>query len=302
MPSPSEEFAPQGQQVNGRQATSRDSVRAIACFLALVLLLSWSFEFATVLLHGAWITAAMWSVGVAAILTCLLRRRPLSTLGFGWGSWRYIWIGYLIPLCYAVLSFGIAWGTGLAGFNPAAANDGMRDLGLTFLPRWAAPVIFTIVNGIVVMPAGISSSLGEELGWRGFLAPELMKLVSFTKTCFIVGIIWGLWHFPLIFLGAYNAAKGPGLTDAVLFLTATTSASIPMIYLRMRSTSVWPATVFHASHNLFVRTIFGHMITDGTSSNVAGEVGWVSLIIMVSVAAYFLWKGKKDFALMPQRR
>lgn len=48
-------------------------------------------------------------------------------------------------------------------------------------------------------------ALGEEIGWRGFLVPQLAKLTTFTWVAIISGIIWALWHFPLAIMGMYVA-------------------------------------------------------------------------------------------------
>lgn len=38
--------------------------------------------------------------------------------------------------------------------------------------------------------------LGEEIGWRGFLVPQLAKLTTFTWVALISGIIWASGIFP----------------------------------------------------------------------------------------------------------
>lgn len=64
-------------------------------------------------------------------------------------------------------------------------------------------------------------AFGEELGWRGFLLPRLMPLGK-TKAYLLVGIIWGLWHAPLITMG-YRS-----YTNAVLGIIIFTSATIAL--------------------------------------------------------------------------
>jgi len=52
--------------------------------------------------------------------------------------------------------------------------------------------------------------LGEEIGWRGFLVPELYKNNSFLKTAMISGAIWALWHYPIIIFSDYNGGTSVG--------------------------------------------------------------------------------------------
>ena len=57
---------------------------------------------------------------------------------------------------------------------------------------------------------------GEEIGWRGLLVPELVKVTSFTKTALIIGIVWAAWHIPGIFL-ADLSGDTPDLYAAIFF-------------------------------------------------------------------------------------
>ncbi len=44
-------------------------------------------------------------------------------------------------------------------------------------------------------------AFGEEYGWRGFLLPRLMNKLNLFYSCIILGLIWGLWHFPAYLIG-----------------------------------------------------------------------------------------------------
>jgi hypothetical protein len=57
------------------------------------------------------------------------------------------------------------------------------------------------LNIVVIGPfLGLLISFGEEYGWRGFLQTELNKLGRIRGT-FLLGIIWGVWHWPMIWMG-----------------------------------------------------------------------------------------------------
>jgi membrane protease YdiL (CAAX protease family) len=43
--------------------------------------------------------------------------------------------------------------------------------------------------------------LGEELGWRGFALPKLLEKYSPLKASLLLGIVWGVWHLPALFIG-----------------------------------------------------------------------------------------------------
>jgi len=54
---------------------------------------------------------------------------------------------------------------------------------------------------------------GEEAGWRGYLLHE-WKHMQFWKASLFIGLIWGIWHAPLILLGYNYPQHSPtGSTD-----------------------------------------------------------------------------------------
>jgi membrane protease YdiL (CAAX protease family) len=69
------------------------------------------------------------------------------------------------------------------------------------------------------------------------------------------GIIWGLWHTPLILFGDY-ATSGHPAVSALLFMLAIAGAAVSFGWLRLASASVWPAMLIHASHNAWFQSVF----------------------------------------------
>jgi membrane protease YdiL (CAAX protease family) len=90
-------------------------------------------------------------------------------------------------------------------------------------------------------------AFGEEFGWRGYLLPRLAPLGG-GWAALITGVIWGLWHAPLIVLYGSNFSGHPwlGIPGMVAF---TTAYSFVFAWLRFRSGSVWPSTLAHAAVN-----------------------------------------------------
>jgi len=116
---------------------------------------------------GIYVFGLMWSPGVAAILTRLIHQRNLRGEGWGWGGTRWQLLAYFLPLAYATLAYGMVWLVGLGG-----------------LGRFRTSLPLFIVAGTA---QSCLSALGEELGWRGLLVPELAKLTDFTGTALISG-------------------------------------------------------------------------------------------------------------------
>ena len=94
-------------------------------------------------------------------------------------------------------------------------------------------------------------SLGEEVGWRGMLLPLLCERMSERRAAIVSGIIWGLWHAPIIAMGHNYGMSYPGfpVTGILTMVVACTSIGCLLSWLRLRSGSVWPCAVAHGAIN-----------------------------------------------------
>ena len=93
-------------------------------------------------------------------------------------------------------------------------------------------------------------TFGEEFGWRGYLLPKLMPIGE-RKAVLLVGLIWGVWHWPVILMGHnygldYFGAPFLGPLAMVWF---TLSLSVIFGWLTAKSGSVWPAVIAHGAVN-----------------------------------------------------
>jgi membrane protease YdiL (CAAX protease family) len=56
-----------------------------------------------------------------------------------------------------------------------------------------------------LLPVGVLTALiaavGEEIGWRGLLVQQLVRIKPFVRTALLSGLIWGIWHVPMIIGG-----------------------------------------------------------------------------------------------------
>ena len=94
-------------------------------------------------------------------------------------------------------------------------------------------------------------SLGEEVGWRGMLLPLLCERMSERRAAIVSGVIWGLWHAPIIAMGHNYGVGYPGfpITGILTMVVACTSIGCLLSWLRLRSGSVWPCAVAHGAIN-----------------------------------------------------
>ncbi|HEX5073864.1 MAG TPA: CPBP family intramembrane glutamic endopeptidase [Gemmatimonadaceae bacterium] len=222
---------------------------------------------------GAYVLALMWCPGVSALITRLIFQRNVRGEGWGLGQPRWLVLAYVLPIIYATVVYGLVWLTGLGGV----------DLG-----RFTTPVVTFLVMGTI---QNVMAATGEELGWRGFLVPMLMRSKSFKQTAIISGITWAGWHVPLIIGADYNGGTPPWYS-VLCFAVMVVAMGFPFAWLRLRSGSVWPAALLHASHNLFVQAFFDRVTVDtGPTKWLTGEFG-AGLALAFIAIAWIFWRAR----------
>jgi uncharacterized protein len=224
-------------------------------FLALLALFS-SVFYALVLLRSdagaqwsVYAAAFMWCPGLAAIVTCLVRDGTLRGLGWGWGRTRFYPIAYGLALAACLLPYVVVW----VAFDAFDGRQLAGTLAKAGVPPALAGPVGVLAVGLIVLPlTSLVSAAGEEIGWRGFLVPRMHALLGFTGTSLLVGLIWAAWHYPI------NAAVFPLHRPSVplwyanaCFTLLVIGAAFMHTWLRLRSRSVWPSTLLHASGNAF---------------------------------------------------
>ena len=232
---------------------------------------------------GLWVLAVMWSPAIAAILTRLVTQHNVRGIGWIPRTPKLLGLAYVLPLLYAAPVYLLVWTTGIAGFNAG---------------KWAVQAGLTPVSGLVLLAtvgviASLISALGEEIGWRGLLVPELAKVTNFRNTALISGVIWASWHMPLVFGADYHGKGTPVAYSVVCFTAMVMATSFIMAWIRLKSNSVWPAALLHATHNLFVQGVFDLATVDKASTGWwTGEFG-AGLAITITVAAFLLTRFSK---------
>jgi membrane protease YdiL (CAAX protease family) len=259
--------------------TGRGTRAELTTFLGLTLALSAVFWWLIVSAGslgahgGAYVLALMWCPGVSALVTRLAFQRNLRGEGWGWGATRWNALAYLLPLGYATAAYGLVWLTGLGGVDVGRFRGGAAA--------------FLVLGSL----QSLLSATGEELGWRGFLVPTLARTMSFGRTAVASGAIWAAWHVPLIAFADYNAGT-PTWYAVPCFAVMVVALSIPLAWLRLRSRSVWPAAILHASHNLFVQGFFDVVTVDtGPTRWLTGEFG-AALAVTIGVTAWLFWRAR----------
>jgi uncharacterized protein len=207
-------------------------------------------------------------------------------------SWLLVFLAF--TLFYA-LNAGLNVWLGIAA--PADNSAMMEQIGITNPILFALPLI--LQNGLVFPLLGIVIAFGEEYGWRWYLQNELTKLGK-VRGVLLVGLIWGVWHYPAIWMG-HNYPGQPLLGTLLMTIFCVLAAYI-FGYIVIKSGSVWLAAFAHSVNNQIYVTMM-ILIGSPADTTLAFGPGVYGLMLMAVVVALILrdpvWKDVPSVALEP---
>ena len=197
-------------------------------------------------------------------------------------AWLIFPLAVFGTLCVSLLLPNITYNpemTGMFGSHVSASAEEIE----TFKNQIAAlPVSYIWIGLIQGLIAGITinaaAAFGEEAGWRGFLLREF-KEMPFFKAALIIGIIWGVWHAPLILMG-HNYPQHPQI--GVLMMTVFCILLTPIIqYVTIKAKSVIAAAIAHGTLNALAG--FSIMLVSGGNDLTTGLPGLPGFIVLLIV-------------------
>ena len=231
------------------------------------------------LIASALSAAAMFLPIIAVIMTQLTFKEPvLKGLDISFKVNKWWVIGALLIPVMTMATLGMTL------LMPGAkwdSNSELMQMSLQGMPEgfgvWGL-IGITMVSGLF---AGITINglfaFGEEIAWRGFLLKEF-KGKKFLTTALWTGIIWGLWHAPII-LNGHNYPEHPAA--GVFMMTVFCVLFTPILmYFRQKSGSVVIAAIMHGVFNgvagicLVIISPFNDLLYGAT-----GLAGFITLLI-----------------------
>jgi membrane protease YdiL (CAAX protease family) len=239
-------------------------------------------------------TASMWSPAIAAFLTKWIYKESIADFGLKWPKTKYVLLAIAIPVLYSLAAYLIIWNVGWGNFyNQEYVQNVAKDFGGASVSPKIAIFIFTLMTGTFGLITSCSKALGEEIGWRGFLVPELYGRFGYIKTSLITGIIWSVWHYTILIFGDYNNGTPFwfGLTCLTISIMA---ACFIFTWFTIKTGSLFPAMILHATHNRYIQGIF-IPLTESNSKTpwFSDEFGIVLPLVTMLFAIYFISRRKE---------
>jgi membrane protease YdiL (CAAX protease family) len=274
----------------------------IAWTTALIILLNGGLQNGQELIKGTGLTQAfflvagpyMFAPALANVFTRLITHegwkdtnlRPVFKKG-----WKYWLAAWWLPPLFAIIGALVFFAVSPGTFDPSLSTMAQMMPSNVTLP-FPLMTLFVIqmIQGILISPF-INSlfTFGEEFGWRGYLLQKLLPLGKL-KAVLILGVIWGIWHAPVIAMGhnyglSYPGAPWLGILAMIWFcITVGTLIS----WVTIKGGSVWPAVIGHAALNGTAG--FGVFLVKGNPSTLIGPMPTGILGgIAFSVFALLIW-------------
>jgi uncharacterized protein len=185
------------------------------------------------------------------------------------GGWPFYLAAIFLPFLAAIVGGAIFYLIFPGSFDPnlgAVRKFYTAYSVATETNPWMALLIIILLASIRWLFINGLLSIGEEFGWRAYLLPKLMArftggepapgsslyAAAARKASLLIGVIWGVWHFPLIIIG-FSIDPTMTLTRALAFLglyvVSTCTLSVLLCWVTLRSGSVWPASIGHGFIN-----------------------------------------------------
>jgi membrane protease YdiL (CAAX protease family) len=259
--------------------------RGVLAFLLLAFGLSWAGMFTARLGFGlSLVNPLVQLAGIAftPAIAAFVVRKWVTREGFAdtgmkprirenAGLYLAAWIG---PLAFAAIALALAVAFGLWDFDPAV---------FALLPGQPAWVSIGVLLLVVIVLTPIY--WGEEYGWTSYLRLRLFPERPFASTL-ATGLIWAVWHYPLAFLGYIEFANvALGL---FVWTVSFMFQEVILTWFRMRSGSVWAASLAHAGNNMVLALLVGTAL--GDDRPVAQTL--IGTVPMVVLAAWIVFSGR----------
>ena len=202
------------------------------------------------------LAAAMFAPAIASLLTRLITKEGFQSMYLRphfKGHIRHYVLIWFAPTVLLLLSMVVYFLIFPGQFDPnltilqeAAAN--VNTAGFTANTMLLVSVLQILLIGPII---NMIPTLGEELGWRGYLLPKLRMLMSDRKALVLTGVIWFLWHAPMLVIG-HNYGTGYwgypwlGILTMVFFCVVL---GIVEGYATIKLGSAIPAAMIHSTVN-----------------------------------------------------
>ncbi len=274
----------------------KEAWKTIALFLILLTALSSIAYYAILKLNptSIFVGSLMISPALAAFITLKIKKRSISSLPWSIKELKYLKFSYITPILYVSIAYALIVLFGFGNLmNTERIMQWSNELGIDDSNQTLVVTVMIFLLLTVGVIKNLGSTLGEEIGWRGFLIFELRKVMPFKALSIVSGIIWAIWHFPIIDL-IYGRGENLFLHMGA-FTTMIIGISVILAYYTFKSNSLWPAALYHSVHNIYIQKICTPLtLSNDKTTFWIDEYGLMIPIVTTIFAIYFWRKAEKE--------
>ena len=223
--------------------------------------------------------------------------------GIGWKVqgkrrfWLAAWFGPAVfTVLAAVLYFAVfphrldlsgSWLTAAYG-GEMDAQTLRRELGVSNLSYMLETGLFAVTLAPVI---NMFAALGEEAGWRGYMMPHLKKQLGLLNGRLLGGVIWGVWHWPLMLLVGYEYGTnylGAPVLGLFVWCIVCFALNTLLDWLYEKTGCIWVPSIAHGAFNA-VAALFVVLTNPADSYyNVLGPapIGLIGMLPMLAAAVW----------------
>lgn len=223
--------------------------------------------------------------------------------GIGWkvqGKRRYWLAAWFGPAVFTVLAAVLYFAVfphrlDLSGSWLAAAYGGemdaqtlRRELGVSNLSYMLETGLFAVTLAPLI---NMFAALGEEAGWRGYMMPRLKEQLGLLNGRLLGGVIWGVWHWPLMLLVGYEYGTnylGAPVLGLFVWCIVCFALNTLLDWLYEKTGCIWVPSIAHGAFNA-VAALFVVLTNPADSYyNVLGPapIGLIGMLPMLAAAVW----------------
>ena len=108
-------------------------------------------------------------------------------------------------------------------------------------------------SAVILAPAiNMFPALGEEVGWRGYMMPRLKERFGLLNGRLLGGVVWGVWHWPLMLLVGYEYGTnylGAPVLGIVVWCVVCFALNTLLDLLYEKTGCIWVPAIAHGAFN-----------------------------------------------------
>ena len=256
--------------------------------------------------NKALLMAIMIAVMFMPLLAQLIVRKTLR--GLGWkpefaGKWRWWLMAWFSPTILCLLG-GALFFLIFPELFDTQMGFSSKQVGIDLAKKHSAAFFFWTNLGAALTTIPVINSipaLGEEVTWRGCVYPFLKEKFGNMRGLILGGIIWGVWHWPVIIFGGHNYGTdyfGSPWAGPLFFCLTTIGQGIFLDYLRTKTGCIIAPAIAHGVINAAATLPLVFLSASGEKYMIFGPapiglIGFIPFLVCAVVMARAMGKEKE---------